>query len=386
MKINIVMGFFLPMPPDAGGAVEKSWHRLSQEFVKSGHEVTIISRTWSGWPNSEKREGVFHRRYAGFNHTSKLWKNLLRDFLWSLRITRYIPEADITIVNCIFLPVWLKFIRRKVGKLIVMPGRMPKKQFLFYYNLDYILAVSTPVAKAISEERSNLSSITNVVGYPIDWTALACPRGQKDIHPALTIGFVGRLHKEKGLDLFVASLQLLSKNKALPPWKVLICGPRDVSQGGSGATYAAEIERRLKEFLDPAQLDIRHPIYSFSKLTSLYQEIDIFCYPSLATKGETFGVSVAEAMAAGAVPIVSSLPCFRDFVSSGVTGEMFDHKAPDAAERLSKCLEMLIQNTKLRQRMSEEARSSVYRYDYSLYASRLLADFATLSLNQSRNG
>ena len=32
MKITIVMGFFLPMPPAAGGATEKSWHSLAEEF------------------------------------------------------------------------------------------------------------------------------------------------------------------------------------------------------------------------------------------------------------------------------------------------------------------------------------------------------------------
>ena len=48
MKINIATGFFLPVPPAAGGATEKIWHRLAQVFAAAGHEVTFISRTWPG--------------------------------------------------------------------------------------------------------------------------------------------------------------------------------------------------------------------------------------------------------------------------------------------------------------------------------------------------
>ena len=53
MKINIVMGFFLPMPPDSGGATEKTWSRLAHELTLRGHEVTVVSRRWKQWPDRE---------------------------------------------------------------------------------------------------------------------------------------------------------------------------------------------------------------------------------------------------------------------------------------------------------------------------------------------
>jgi hypothetical protein len=42
MNITIAMGFFLPVPPAAGGATEKSWHRLALEFARKGHAVTMV--------------------------------------------------------------------------------------------------------------------------------------------------------------------------------------------------------------------------------------------------------------------------------------------------------------------------------------------------------
>ena len=43
MKITIVLGAFFPVPPLMGGAVEKVWFALAQEFARLGHEVTQIS-------------------------------------------------------------------------------------------------------------------------------------------------------------------------------------------------------------------------------------------------------------------------------------------------------------------------------------------------------
>ncbi|HTZ20328.1 MAG TPA: glycosyltransferase, partial [Opitutaceae bacterium] len=122
MKITIAMGFFLPMPPDAGGATEKSWYRLALEFTRRGHEVTVISRRWSGWPDVEMRDGIRHVRLPGHDHSSRLSRNLWRDFLWSLRVKHVLPPADVTVVNSVMLPVWLGWHRGPAGKLVLMPG------------------------------------------------------------------------------------------------------------------------------------------------------------------------------------------------------------------------------------------------------------------------
>ena len=62
MKITIVTGFLLPIPPVRGGAMEKTWFRLAREFVAAGHEVTFISRRWPGWPNCWARPNSWNDR------------------------------------------------------------------------------------------------------------------------------------------------------------------------------------------------------------------------------------------------------------------------------------------------------------------------------------
>jgi hypothetical protein len=52
VKINILQGAFLPVPPIKGGAIEAVWFLLGQEFAKHGHEVTHISCTHKGLKNT----------------------------------------------------------------------------------------------------------------------------------------------------------------------------------------------------------------------------------------------------------------------------------------------------------------------------------------------
>lgn len=65
---------------------------------------------------------------------------------------------------------------------------------------------------------------------------------------------------------------------------------------------------------------------------------DIYCYPSLADKGETFGVAPLEAMGLGIPTVVSALECFSDFLKDKESGLIFDHHSQDAVSRLADCI------------------------------------------------
>ena len=66
MRITVVQGAFLPVPPLLGGAVEKVWFNLGKEFARRGHEVTHVSRAFKDLPAHEVIDGVSHRRISGF--------------------------------------------------------------------------------------------------------------------------------------------------------------------------------------------------------------------------------------------------------------------------------------------------------------------------------
>ena len=378
MKITIVMGFFLPVPPDAGGATEKSWYRLAREFAARGHTVTLISRRWPGRPDHEVADGVFYLRIPGFDHRRQLWRNLLLDFIWSLRVHRRLPAADITVVQAVALPVWLGSTRAAAGRVVVMPGRMPKGQYRLYRRISRVIATSTPVRERVIAENATLAPLTTIFGYPIACDDLAptraCPRPSAEV----TIGFVGRLHPEKGVDLLVDALRRLPDLPHLPRWRVTLCGPDAVAAGGGGPEYRAAVERKLRAALPADRWSLHPPLFSEHALAAFYGSIDIFCYPSLAAEGETFGVAVAEAMAAGAVPVVSDLPCFRDFVRPDINGLVFDHTTDAAADQLAAALARLLRDPAQRAALAATAQADVRRYDFRQYADALLADFQHL--------
>jgi glycosyltransferase involved in cell wall biosynthesis len=382
MRITIVNGFFLPVPPASGGSTEKTWFTLGRIFAERGHEIVSISRTWPGYPAAETSGGFSHKRLPGFDHQPRLSRNLVRDLVWSWRVLRALPPADIVVCNAVALPILLGRLKPKAGRVVVMAGRMPRGQYRYYSRVARVLAPSEFVRGRLVAECPALGPRIRTTGYPIDWSLLSSGidsssrlRAQE---AGITLGFVGRLHREKGLMLLAEALRLLCALPEVPPFKVLFCGPSDTERGGSGADFRQELVAQLATAIEPSRLRILDPLFDDRALAGVYRDIDVFCYPSLATAGETFGVAVAEAMAAGAVPVVSGLACFRDFVTDGVNGLVFDNSGGDAAARLAAVLRRVIQDSQLRQRLSDQARADVRRFDFPVFADRLLADFASL--------
>ena len=199
LRITIVTGFFLPVPAVSGGATEKIWHGLAKIFVSAGHSVTFISRQWPGLPDTEIADGIVHVRVRGHDHTRFLAVNIFLDFLWGLRVLRALPAADAVVCNTITLPIWLHWAKPAAGRTCVMIGRTPKGQDRLYGGVARIYAPSSFVADQIHSKSAARRVL--VVGYPIDWPLLA--RSASQAGPTVTLGFVGRLHPEKGIDLLI---------------------------------------------------------------------------------------------------------------------------------------------------------------------------------------
>lgn len=376
MKITIVMGFFLPVPALAGGATEKIWHRLGELMAEAGHDVTIISRRWPQLPDRESRGRLTHLRLRGMNHTRFLPFNLALDFIWGLRVARALPPADVVVCNTVSLPVYLRRCKPKAGRVAVVLGRMPKGQNKFYGGVDSILATSTAVADRARRENPKLASRLFQFPNPIDWSALAGPR-PVPLSEEITIGYVGRIHPEKGLELLLEAAAHLSRRTDLPAWRVRLVGPVAVTQGGGGESYRDSLHARFDRILGH-RWEILPPVFSAAALAEIYRGIDIFCYPSLAAQGEGLSIAPIEAMAAGAVPVVSQLDCYRDLVAPGENGFQFDQTAFSAVTELTSILERLLMDSALRQRVAARAQATARRFDYAVTARLLLDEFARL--------
>ncbi len=375
MKITIVMGFFLPVPALAGGATEKIWHRLGELMADAGHEVLIISRRWPKLANQESHGNLTHLRIPGMNHTRFLVSNLLLDLLWGFKVMRALPAGDIVICNTVTLPIFLRWLKPSSGHVAAVLGRMPKGQIRAYSNVDLLLATSTAVADEARRENPKISSRIFKFPNPADWHlhANASTQGAVPGGPVV-IGYIGRIHPEKGLEQLLAAAINLTRHQDLPAWEVRLIGPVAVGQGGGGEEYRDSLEQEYSSALG-ARLRFVPPVFDNGALAQLYGELDVFCYPSLAAKGEGLSIAPIEAMSAGAVPVVSKLDCYRDLIIPEENGFQFDQTKPDAVEVLTEILQRLLENPDLRQRCAEQAQNTARRFDYSETACQLLTEF-----------
>jgi len=262
----------------------------------------------------------------------------------------------------------------------VVMARMPKGHGKFYGRADRIYALSPEVSNRLATENPRLTDRIKLLPYPINWTLLAeaAAATKRTAASPVHIIFIGRIHPEKGIELLLEACRHLSRTNGLPDWRITLIGPQSIPQGGGGESYVTTLRDRFATNLG-SKLDIREPEFDSVRLSSCYAEADVFCYPSLAEGGETFGVAVAEAMAAGAVPVVSALACFRDLVRSGETGFVFDHRAADPALSLAQVLERLIKDPELRSMLGRCAKAHASRFDLKTLGATLEADLRELT-------
>src|SRR5437667_3059058 len=206
MHIAVILGPFLPVPAVLGGAVEKVHLLLASAYRAAGHEVTIISRRYCDLPAAAVVDGIRHIRIPSVDRSRWLAANLIWDFIYALRASAALLPADLTITNSVFLPLVLP--RRKAGRIYVQLGRYPKYQVLLYWRADRLQAVSRAVAEGVVRQAPWLARKVAVIGYAIPdsyFQPPALPQRGK------TVLFVGRIAREKGVELLVKAFALLQQ-------------------------------------------------------------------------------------------------------------------------------------------------------------------------------
>ena len=372
MRIAILQGAFLPVPPVLGGAVEKIWFELGRQFAARGHEVTHVSRKHPKLPEEENISGVRHLRVAGFDTPRSLLVLKLMDLAYTWRALQRLPEADVTVTNTFWAPILLK--RARAGVIVVDVQRMPKGQMRFYRRAGRWHAVSSAVSEAILREQPRESRRIRVIPNPLPFSATLSPeaslRGKEKV-----ILYAGRLHPEKGLDLLIRALRDSRLERWLTEWRLDLVGPWQVSEGGGGEDYL----NHLKGLAAGLPVAFVGPEHDSKALSDHYRRSSIFVYPSLAERGETFGVAPLEAMAFGAVPVVSNLACFRDFIEPGLNGLVFDHRAQNPSSEIAAAISGLLCDETRRRALSEAALAVNTSHALEKIAAQFLEDFATLT-------
>lgn len=378
MKITIVLGAFLPVPPVMGGAIEKSWFALAQGFVSRNHDVTIISRALPQSARYEIVDGVRHVRVRGFDTPrSLLWLKIL-DLFYSLRVRRVLPAADILVTNTFWLPLLVRDSSR--GMIYVHVGRYPKGQMRFYRRAARLQAPSSEVADAMKREVP--SSAQKVIAIPYPRPQMISAEAPLPLEArAKIVLYVGRVHPEKGVHFLVEAFARLRRSD-FADWKLIIVGSTDSREGGGGEAYLRQLQHSAAVARD--RVVFREPIFDAAVLEEEFRAARIFAYPSLAARGETFGLAPLEAMTHGCAVLVSNFGCFRDFILPNETGFIFQQDAPDPADSLVVAFRNALSDPVRLERIARAGQLKSEEFSRARVTENFLADFEKLISDAKR--
>lgn len=169
-----------------------------------------------------------------------------------------------------------------------------------------------------------------------------------------TVGFVGRYNEpRKGMSVLLQALRVLAPQR--PDLRVLVVGPGD----------ADALLAEAGPVLAP-RLDLLGLVDDETKARAM-RSVDIYCAPNVG--GESFGIVLTEAMAAGTPVVASDLDAFRRVLDNGRAGQLVPAGDPGAlADRLG----ALLDDPCRRAELAIAASAAVRAYDWAHVAKAVL--------------
>lgn len=319
MRILLVMDPFIPVPPLYYGGIERVISDIANQYVKKGHQVTLIAG-----PNSESPD-----RLIIYGNNGSLNHNLDYRLLLSMYkiLFKEINNHDVVhnFGRLAFLAPFLKYKIKKVQTYmrIVDKSNIVRYDFLKPRNLIYT-AVSDAIVKTGKTPRSHWKTVYNCA--PINQFDY-----KENISPNNYLAFLGRIERCKGLHTAIKVAKLTN---------------RELRIAGNISTLVHEIqyfEKEIKPHIDGVQIKYIGQVNNIQKnellknASALLSPIEWF---------EPFPIIIPEAFACGTPVLGFNNGGLPEGIEHGVTGfisntleEMVFHVSQIHTLQRSKCRE-----------------------------------------------
>jgi phosphatidylinositol alpha-mannosyltransferase len=166
--------------------------------------------------------------------------------------------------------------------------------------------------------------------------------------------FVGRLEPRKGAKFLFRAMPAILEQ--VPDARLVVVGGGPMSD-----YYKSHLPEIVAEHVEFAGR------VSGDDLARHYASADVFCSPAMG--GESFGIVLIEAMAAGAAVVASDIGGYRDVVRDGETGLLVRRGDPD---HIAEAILALARDGGLKRRLVEAAREDVEQYSWRRVTRRIL--------------
>ncbi len=176
-----------------------------------------------------------------------------------------------------------------------------------------------------------------------------------------TVVFLGRMDEgRKGLAVLLEALPELVR--LVPDVRLLVAGP------GDAAEVREAVPRSLRDRVELLGL------VSDDDKPRVFASGHVYCAPN--THGESFGIVLVEAMAAGTPVVASDLEAFRRVLRGGRAGVLVPVRDPGA---LAQALGDLLHDAPRRARLAAAAREAVEAYDWRTVTAQVVAVYETVT-------
>lgn len=225
-----------------------------------------------------------------------------------------------------------------------------------YSRYSKIICVSKQVEFAslnwVPSNKEKTKVISNAI--PIPKFLNSCPVKTYDIL------FVGRLTKQKGVEILLKAIKIL-KNEYSRNLKIAIVGEGELKENLNNLTVELGVNKEVK-FLG-VRKDIKE----------LMASSKIFVLPS---RWEGFGIVIIEAMSNMLPIIATSVGGIPEIIENGKDGILIPPENPKA---LTRAIDSLLENGKLREKLSQAAYKKVReKYSIDTYSVRMLDFYKSL--------
>jgi phosphatidylinositol alpha-mannosyltransferase len=232
----------------------------------------------------------------------------------------------------------------RLGKPMIKPG---------FEVLDARIAVSPSAARTVKQHLR--LDATHIIPNGVATAAFigATPRVEwQGTASAPTIGILGRLDEpRKGLDDYLEAIPYVRTK--YPRARFLIAGRFSDRVAARAARAGAEVVGELDE----------------AEKATFMASMDVYCAPN--TGGESFGIVLVEAMAAGAAVVASDLQAFRDVATDDDGQLCVALHLVERPEDLAKEIVALLDDPDARKALAKRARTRAGTFDWHQVAPRI---------------
>jgi glycosyltransferase involved in cell wall biosynthesis len=360
--------------PQVGG-VARSVSSFGEEFRRRGHRVLVVAPTYAELPDAETdvyrvpaipnfNGSEFSFRLPVPVALSSVFEEFRPDVVHSHH-PFLLGETALRVAALRKLPLVFTHHTMYEQYTHYLPAATePVRNFAVhlptgYANLcDHVIAPSESIAAVLRERgvETPMSAIPTGIDPArfAEGDGGAARRNYGIPDGAFVVGHVGRLAPEKNLPFLARAVARFVRSDARARFLLVGGGPAE-----------ADVRAAFEEAGAASRLHVAGPLQG-KELADAYHAMDVFAF---ASRSETQGMVLAEAMTAGLPVVALDAPGARDVLRDGEAGRLL---AGEDEEEFARALGELAGDPGRRRAMAEAARAAAREYSLERCAGRVL--------------